>query len=223
MTITISPITISPITISPITSVVEVDSSPVDREALAVELIDLHCQAGHFVAELSESPGWVEADRLTIRLIAEAYSVATPSVPAHAVDAPGKIADTFNVPTCLPTVNPHGLTKPAAPGNGGQGQNQDGFYEFGSLPFDQSVAVFIRDDVSGVVFGPFPSGTKIKWVEANGATPSITPMGGNNGNGKGQANAVDYQIRAQGDAVAFVIDERGIETSISCRVPPFPQ
>ena len=84
-------ITISPITISPITSVVEVDSSPVDREALAIELIDLHCQAGHFVAELSESPGWVEADRLTIRLIAEAYSVATPSVPAHAVDAPAVV------------------------------------------------------------------------------------------------------------------------------------
>jgi hypothetical protein len=146
-----------------------------------------------------------------------------PVTEPHAVDAAGEIIDTFIVPTCLPTVNPHGQTKPAAPGNGGQGQNQDGFYEFGTLPLDQSVPVSIRDDASGVVFGPFPSGTKIKWVEANGATPSITPMGGNNGNGKGQANAVDYQIRAQGDAAAFVIDERGIETSVTCLVPPFPQ
>ena len=146
-----------------------------------------------------------------------------PETEPHAVDQPGPIIDTFAVPTCRPTVNPHGKTKPAAPGNGGQGQNQDGFYEFGTLPLDQNLAVSIRDDGSGVVFGPFPSGTKIKWVEANGATPSITPMGGNNGNGNGQAAAVDYQIRAQGDAVAFVVDERGIETSVTCLVPPRPQ
>jgi hypothetical protein len=30
---------------------------------------------------------------------------------------------------CDPTVNPHGQQNPVAPGNGGQGQNQDGFYE----------------------------------------------------------------------------------------------
>ena len=84
-------ITVSPITVSPITSVVELDSSPVEREALAVELINLHCQAGHFVAELSESPWWVEADRLTIRLITEASAVDTPTVPAHAVDVPAVV------------------------------------------------------------------------------------------------------------------------------------
>lgn len=146
-----------------------------------------------------------------------------PTTEPHAVDLPGPITDTYIVPTCLPTVNPHGNNEPSAPGNGNQGQNQDGFYVFGTIPLTQGVDVSIRDDESGVVFGPFQSGTKIKWVEANGATPSISPMGGNNGNGNGQANAVDYQIRAQGDAEAFVIDENGIETSVKCLVPPFPQ
>jgi hypothetical protein len=75
-------------TVNPINFVAEFDSSPVDTEALTIELIDIHCRAGHFVAELSERPGWADADLITIRLIAEAYAVATPTVPAHAVSAP---------------------------------------------------------------------------------------------------------------------------------------
>lgn len=59
--------------------------------------------------------------------------------------------------------------------------------------------------------------------EANGATPSIGPMGGNNGNGGGQAKAVDFQIRARGDAQAFFVDEKGVEVSVTCLVPPFPK
>jgi hypothetical protein len=78
-------------TVDPINVVAELDSSPVDSEALAVELIDIHCQAGHFVAELSEQTGWAEADRITIRLIAEAYAVATPTVPAPVPNAPAVV------------------------------------------------------------------------------------------------------------------------------------
>lgn len=140
----------------------------------------------------------------------------------HAVDEPGPIMDTWVVPYCLPTVNPHGKKEPQAPG-GGSAMNEDGFYIFGALPAGSGEQVMIRDDGSGVVFGPFDDGTRIKWVEANGAEPSITPMGSNNGNGNGQANAVDYQITAQGDAQAFYIDEKGVEVSVTCLVPPFPQ
>ena len=48
-------------------------------------------------------------------------------------------------------------------------------------------------------------------------------MGGNNGSGRGQAIAVDYQIRANGDAEALFIDERGNEIPVTCLVPPFPK
>ena len=36
---------------------------------------------------------------------------------------------TAPVVSCVETVNPSGNTIPAAPGKGGQGQNQDGFYQ----------------------------------------------------------------------------------------------
>ena len=138
----------------------------------------------------------------------------------HAVDEPGSEMDTWVVPYCRPTVNPHGKKEPQAPGSG---MNEDGFYAFGTLPSGSGEQVMIRDNGSGVVFGPFPDGTRIKWVEANGAEPSISAMGGNNGNGNGQANAVDYQIKAQGDAEAFFVDEKGVEVSVTCLVPPFPK
>lgn len=146
----------------------------------------------------------------------------------HAVDDPGPIDDWWVVPYCLPTVNPHGNTEPQAPGNGNGGMNQDGFYVFGTLPSALGEEVWIRDDGSGVVFGPFDDGTRIKWVEANGSEPSISDMGSNNGNGgaggnNGQASAVDYQIKAQGDAQAFFVDENGVEVSVTCLVPPAPQ
>ena len=140
----------------------------------------------------------------------------------HAEDDPHPIHDDHVVPYCLPTVNPHGKNEPSAPGNGDQGMNQDGFYIFGVLGDDETVDVRIRDDESGIVFGPYSDGTRIKWVEANGTEPSETIMGGNNGNGKGEALAVDYQIKANGDAQAFVVDERGVETSVTCLVPNDP-
>ncbi len=138
----------------------------------------------------------------------------------HAVDEPGPISDDWVVPYCLPTVNPHGQKEPQAPGSG---MNEDGFYIFGTLPGELGNQVSIRDDASHSVFGPFPSGTRIKWVEANGAQPTIESMGGNNGQGNGQALAVDYRIHAQGDAQAFFVDENGVEVSATCLVPPFPK
>ncbi len=138
----------------------------------------------------------------------------------HAVDVSSPIEDVWTVPYCLPTENPHGQREPQAPGSG---QNEDGFYVFGTLPSAGREPVLIRDDGSGALFGPFDSGVRIKWVEANGAQPAVTPMGGNNGKGKGQATAVSFMIRAQGDAVASYFDEDGNEITVACRVPPFPK
>lgn len=131
------------------------------------------------------------------------------------------------VPACLETTNPHGKNVPKAPGNGGQDQNQDGFYEIGASDDvfgDADLEVYVEDTGSGTVFGPFPVGTKIKYTEANGAAPSIKAMGSNNGNGNGAGSAVDWHIKGTGDASVFAVDGSGnVSDAVSCLVPPPPK
>jgi hypothetical protein len=125
--------------------------------------------------------------------------------------------------TCDPTENPHGNTKPVAPGNGGQGQNQDGFYQIGSTSGE---AVFVVDDGSGSAFGPFPSGSEIKYTEDDDAVPSAQAMGANNGggnNGNNQGNDTDVHIIGNGDALVVYVDGFGNVTVTACLVPPPPK
>lgn len=119
---------------------------------------------------------------------------------------------------CTETTNPHGQTTPPAgsttmPGPRG-GQNEDGFYR---LTTNTGVGVFVFDDGSGRVFGPFPSGTKIKYTQAPGATPSQKKIGSTNG----QAGAVKYHITGTGDAFAFPAGHPN--NKVPCRVPPPPK
>lgn len=119
---------------------------------------------------------------------------------------------------CPATHNPSGKNIPRAPGNGGQGQNQDGFYElagtddvFGTSGLD----VFLLDTGSGTVFGPFPVGTTVKYTEAGGTTPKLRPMGG---------PAVDYHIWGNGDASLTVVDGSGnVSDPVACLVPRPPK
>jgi hypothetical protein len=118
-------------------------------------------------------------------------------------------------PFCTETVNPHGQTVPPAgsttlPGPNG-GINDDGFYRVGT---DSGTAV-ILSDTDGNVFGTFPSGTKVKYTEANGAEPSVTKIGSENG----QAGAVDFHITGTGDLVVTSVDGR----PVTCPVPPPPK
>jgi len=125
--------------------------------------------------------------------------------------------------TCVETENPHGNTKPVAPGNGGQGQNQDGFYEIGSTSGE---AVFVVDDGSATTFGPFATGTEIKYTEDDDAVPSSQAMGANNGsgnNGKNQGNDTDFHIIGNGDALVVYVDGFGNVTVTACLVPPPPK
>jgi hypothetical protein len=120
-----------------------------------------------------------------------------------------------HVPFCQETVNPHGQTVPPAgsttlPGPNG-GINEDGFYVVGS---DAGTAV-ILSDTDGNVFGTFPSGTKVKYTEANGAEPSVKKIGSENG----QAGAVDFHITGTGDLVVTSVDGG----SATCPVPPPPK
>jgi hypothetical protein len=117
---------------------------------------------------------------------------------------------------CEESVNPHGQTIPPAgsstlPGPQG-GQNEDGFYLISSTT---GVDVIVVDTGSGTEFGPYPSGTVVKYTEANGATPTEKTIGSTSG----QAGAVLVHITGTGDM--------GVRTSDSgitvCFVPPPPK
>jgi hypothetical protein len=119
---------------------------------------------------------------------------------------------------CVEYVNPHGAVIPpagqTAPGtNPKSGQNPDGFYQIGSA--DGSM-VYVIDQGTGTVFGPYPSGTVIKYTQAVGATPSAKTIGSTNG----QAGAVTVHISGQGDA--GVQSVKGGPLTI-CYVPPKPK
>jgi len=150
-------------------------------------------------------------------------------VTANGTDAGGQgsVEDCVDVTlvaaTCVETENPHGNKKPTAPANGGQGQNQDGFYVIGSTSGE---AVFVLDDGSGSAFGPFADGTDIKYTEDDDAVPSVQAMGANNGsgnNGENQGNDTDFHVIGTGDALVVYIDGFGNVTTTACLVPPPPQ
>ena len=107
---------------------------------------------------------------------------------------------------CVEGVNPAGKT-PKAPGTG---QNEDGFYLIGAEP--EGLAVEVVDAGSGTVFGPFPTGTNIKYTE-NDDDISIQPGPG----------AVDYKIKGFGDALVRFTDDFGSTSYAACLVPPPPK
>jgi hypothetical protein len=121
-----------------------------------------------------------------------------------------------HVPACQETVNPHGQTTPPAgsttlPGARG-GQNEDGFYQISVVAGTQ---VFVVDLGTGTVFGPYPSGTIVKYTQAPGATPSAKNIGSDNG----QAGAVEVHITGTGDMGVRTVDGN----TINCFVPPPPK
>jgi hypothetical protein len=125
--------------------------------------------------------------------------------------------------TCDPTENPHGNNKPVAPGNGGQGQNQDGYYIIGSTSDE---AVWVLDDGSGTMFGPFADEDEIKYVEDDSKTPASKAMAGNksnSGSGGGSATDTDWHIIGNGDALVVYQDGFGNVTTAACLVPPPPK
>jgi hypothetical protein len=130
------------------------------------------------------------------------------------------------VATCVETENPHGNNKPNAPGGGGQGQNQDGYYQLEAtddLVIDCApLELFITDDGSGTVFGPFAVGTEIKYTEEIDAVVEIKPIGGRGNNNS--ASDTDWHIIGHGDAILTAVDQSGnTSAEVNCLVPPPPQ
>jgi hypothetical protein len=119
-----------------------------------------------------------------------------------------------HVPSCVESVNPHGQNTPPAgsttlPGPNG-GQNEDGFYKIGS---DVGTDVFVV--TGGVTFGPFPSGSVVKYTQAPGSTPTSKKIGSENG----QAGAVITHITGPDELVVRSQDGR----TVTCLVPPPPK
>lgn len=120
--------------------------------------------------------------------------------------------------TCDASVNPRGNV-PQAPGKGGQGQNQDGFYQIGGtdVVWGSAIGVYVVDDGSGAVFGPYAPGTNIKYTQAGGAKPTAKSIGG-------PSSAVTVHITGKGDALVYTVDGSGnIGGPVSCLVPPAPK
>jgi hypothetical protein len=150
-----------------------------------------------------------ETMRKRISLLGLLASAATVAALAFAASAQA------HVPFCKETVNPHGKNVPPAgsttlPGPKG-GINDDGFYKVGT---DEGTDVRLKD-TDGNFFGVFPSGTKVKYTEANGAEPSVKKIGSDNG----QAGAIDFHIKGTGDLV--VVADGGDKAV--CPVPPPPK
>jgi hypothetical protein len=121
-----------------------------------------------------------------------------------------------HTPKCVENVNPHGQNTPPAgsttlPGARG-GQNEDGFYKISS---NTGVNVFVVDLGSGTTFGPYASGTVVKYTQAPGSAPSEKKIGSDNG----QAGAVEVHITGTGDMGVRTADSG----TISCLVPPPPK
>jgi hypothetical protein len=117
------------------------------------------------------------------------------------------------VAECGEGVNPAGHTPRA--GQRSPGQNEDGFFLLSAGDdVDPAVQLFLIDEGSGTVFGPFSSGTNVKYVQAPGSAPSQTAGPG----------AVDWRIRGTGDAIVVAVDGSGnVSDPVSCLVPPPPK
>ncbi|MDF1594986.1 MAG: VWA domain-containing protein [Acidimicrobiia bacterium] len=159
-------------------------------------------------------------------VIQACFTVADPTGQTGCARATVLWADTTPpLAACLPGPNPHGQKIPPAgssslPGPKG-GQNEDGFYDLAAEDLvDPSPQVYAVDEGTGFVFGPYPAGTIVKWTQAPGAPPAEKKMGSD----KGQAGAVDWHLRGQGDMLIYAVDASGNASDpLVCLVPPLPK
>jgi uncharacterized protein YegL len=110
--------------------------------------------------------------------------------------------------SCVETNNPSGGNVPkSGPNAGNSGQNPDGFYELIGVDIVSSVRISV------FTFGPFPSGTKVKYTQAPGSSPSIKPGPGD----------IDWSIKGPTELVFTATDQSGNSTTVTCLLPPPPK
>lgn len=168
-------------------------------------------------ATFTWSPGSIDSDHLGVDTVVATFTDG--GTVDYGSDSATKTWIDTTPPTaaCLADVNPAGGV-PTAPGKGGKGQNQDGFYVLDgsdTVWATEDLAVYVVDTGSGTVFGPYPVGTVIKYTEDDDATPEAKPMGG-------PSSEVDWHIIGTGDAEVRVVDGSGNVGIAYCLVPPPP-
>lgn len=168
-------------------------------------------------ATFTWSPGAIDSGHLGVDTVVATFTDG--STVEYGFDTATKTWIDTTLPTaaCLADVNPAGHV-PTAPGKGGKGQNQDGFYVLDgsdTVWATEDLSVYVVDTGSGTVFGPYPVGTVIKYTEDDDATPEAKPMGG-------PSSEVDWHIIGTGDAEVRVVDGSGNVGIAYCLVPPPP-
>jgi len=120
---------------------------------------------------------------------------------------------------CVEGPNPSGKKVPPAgsttlPGPKG-GQNEDGFYDLTSVDnVDPNPQIFVADDGSSFVAGPFANGDIVKITQSPDATPTSKKMAG----------VIAAHIILKGDAMVYAVDASGNQSDpVSCLVPPPPK
>lgn len=147
------------------------------------------------------------------------FPLGATTVTCTATDAAGntgsdtavmRVVDTTPpVSVCTPTNNPSGDNEPGS-------YNPDGFYQISSTDIvDTAVDIYIRDAADpSVNFGPFPSGTKIKLVQAPGAQSKV----------KDGTGDIDYKVTLRGDALIVGVDNfNNVSAPAVCLVAPPPK
>ncbi len=127
---------------------------------------------------------------------------------------------------CIESVNPHGENIPpagftTAPGtNPNSGRNPDGFYKLMACCPTLKIYVTYVGSSNLKLFGPFTSGTVIKFTQAPGAEPDMKKIGSENG----QADAVTAHITLPNDPVICAFTPAGDFMGCTiCYVPPPPK
>ncbi|MBN1641192.1 MAG: VWA domain-containing protein [Anaerolineae bacterium] len=115
--------------------------------------------------------------------------------------------------SCVEGTNPSGKNTPRS-------KNSDGFWKLlAEDAVDPDPMIYVVDTGSGEVFGPFESGTQIKYTQAPGVTPKAKKIGSEDG-----APFVDWHILGKGDPCVYAIDYSGnIAECVECLVPPPPK
>jgi hypothetical protein len=160
----------------------------------------------------------VEPDSLGMDTISASITLNDPLGETGSLEVTKQWVDTTPPEAdCVGTVNPHGENVPPP-------ENEDGFFELlAEDTVDPAPQVFLVD--TGVdnafgtaddwLYGPFLSGVKVKYVEANGITPPAIEPG---------PGVIDWMILGQGDAATYGVDASGNESDpVACRVPPPPK
>jgi hypothetical protein len=159
--------------------------------------------SGHvsFTYSVPVAPSSLGTDTIHVSTLIAGHTSSV-SVIKHWVDTTPPVA------ACPEGVNPGGKQIPNA-------HNEDGFFQLTATDsVDPNPSIFVVDLGTGTVFGPFPSGTNVKYTQAPGATPSISPGAG----------AVNWKIKGQGDMGVYAVDGSGNKSAtVSCLVPPPPK